>query len=296
MIESITLVSKTGRGEITIAMDPGSEYWLESVDWGTVKGQHQSYTSINQIGENIISTGLITRPLTITGWVVDEADSPLQTKCNFLNNYISPTEDYLLRFGDYQIPFRPDDSIDWGKEHDKNNDVMRQFLITATCPFPLFSKVVDTVVPFDFSVKKFRFPTDFGQVEKLVFATTEKVYNQVITNPGGFSTGVTIMIRFTGTVVNPKVKDISSGDFIGVNQTFISGERLTISTSVGSKTMTRQKVDGTRESVIKYRDVETSWLQLQAGRNVWALECDNMDQREAMEVSISFTPLYLEVE
>ena len=55
-------------------------------------------------------------------------------------------------------------------------------------------------------------------------------------------------------------------------------------------------VNGGQENLIKYRDFRNNWIQLQPGINRLALDCDNLDQRPNMDVIVSFTPLYLEVQ
>lgn len=278
-----------------IGTENDQEFWLEKVDWGVVSGTHQTYTGSNQVGESIGATVIGTRDLSITGWAIED-NTPLQTRCNLLNSFFSPSEDYLLVYKDYQISFRPDTSIKYGGDYTKNNKVMRNFLIQATCPYPLFEKTADTVVLFESSQKRFRFPTNFGLTSPVIFATTEVLYNTTLFNPGGFPTGVKIIISFIGDVTNPKIKDLKTQEFIGVNGTFHSGERLELITKVGGKSITLFHQNETPENLIKDRDVDTTWLQLRAGKNLWALECDDPNERGNMKVSISFTPLYLEVE
>ncbi len=221
MIEHIAIESLSNGERIEIGMDGHQEYWLERVDWGQVAGSHNTYSLFNQVGESIVSTSMSPRPLSVMGWVVDDS-TPLRTRCSFLNRFISPASDYLLKFEKYQIGFRPDASVIYGREHTVNNIKMRQFLIQATCPQPLFSETIEQMVPFDFSTKRFRFPTEFGQTEPILFALTEKVYNTKIHNPGGFSVGVTIDIAFIGNVTNPGVRDLRTNKFIGVDKSFVS--------------------------------------------------------------------------
>lgn len=295
MIESVIIEELSTGESIEIGMDGNQEYWLEVADWGQAEGSHISYSMANQQGETIVSTTLQSRVLSITGWVIEDS-TPLRTRCNFLNQFISPSKDYLLKFETYQIQFRPDTSIVYGREHTVNNVKMRQFLIQATCPQPFFSSIEETTVLFDFSTKQFRFPTDFGQASPIIFATTEQVYNTRITNPGGYSTGVTIQIDFVGNVTNPKIRDLKTNQVIGVNKSFVNGDRLTIVTVPGKKSMTVRYANQTTENVIKYRDVQTSWLQLAPGGNIWGIECSELTQRANMDVQVMFTPLYLEVE
>lgn len=296
MIEEIKITSSAGRGSITMATGDYAGYWLGKVDWGQVQGQHQTYSYYNQVGESIVSTSILSRPLSINGWVIDGGADTLQARCDTLNTFLSPAEDYTLEYKDRKIQFRPDYSIRYGREQKQNNRLLRQFLIQGTAPFPLFSGLEDTTVIFDFSGKLFRFPTNFGQVAPLVFGTINKTYSAEAYNAGGFQTGFTASIRFAGPVANPRIKNLTTGKFIGVNRTFEDGERLEISTVIGRKAITLRTAEGTEENLIKYRDFRTSWIQLEPGGNLLALDCDDLDQRNNMDVVVQFTPLFLEVE
>lgn len=295
MIEEIKITSLAGRGSVEMKRNDYRGYWLGPVDWGQVQGNHQTYSYYNQIGESIVSTTVGTRPLSVTGWVVD-GNGELQSRCDFLNAFISPVEDYELEYKGKTIRFRPDISIAYSPEYIKNNEKVRRFLIQGTCPYPLFTDSVDTAAVFDHAKKLFRFPTDFGVSNPIVFASTEKAYNLEINNIGGFSTGILASVRFSGEVKNPKIRNLTTNSFIGVNRTFSAFERMEIATTPGNKHITLYTADGEKENLIKYRDYRTTWIQLVPGKNLLALECDDLDHRANMEATVYFTPLYLEVE
>lgn len=295
MITEITITSLSGRGSLFLKSKEYFGYWLGHVDWGQVSGQHQTYNYLNQIGESVVSTTVGTRPLSITGWVVD-GNGDIQDRCDFLNTFISPVEDYILEYKGKKIQFRPDISVAYSPEYVKNNEKVRRFLIQGTCPYPLFTDSEDTEVPFDQTGKMFRFPTDWGQTEPLVFAVQGKAYNITVNNKGGFSTGFVVRVRFSGEIKNPRIWNMTTGKFIGVTRTFTRGEQLELSTVPGSKHMTLWTEAGTSLDLIKYRDYQTSWIQLQPGANLIAVDCDDLEQRNSMEVTLYYTPLYLEVE
>ena len=296
MIEQIEITSLSGRGSVTMRTRDYYGYWLGPVDWGSVEGQHQTYSYYNQIGESIVSTAALPRALTITGWVIDAGIGTLQTRCDFLNRFISPVEDYSLEYNGKKIHFRPDSSIKYSPARRENNKLIRKFLIQATCPYPLFTDTADTEVTFDSSGKMFCFPTDWGQSQPIAFAVIGKAYNKEVNNVGSFQTGIVARIRFTGEVRNPRLKNLTTDKFIGVNRTFVSGERLEISTVLGGKYITLYTADGKTENIIKNRDYRTTWIQLEPGGNILAIDCDDLDQRGNMEITVSFTPLYLEVQ
>lgn len=296
MITEIKITSLSGRGTLFLRNMEYWGYWLGPVDWGQVQGQHQTYAYYNQVGKSIVDTTVGTRPLSITGWVVD-GEGKIQDRCDFLNSFISPVEDYELEYKEKKIQFRPDISVAYSPEYIKNNEKVRRFLIQGTCPFPLFTNKNDTIVTFQQTGNLFRFPTNFGQLEPLVFAVTGQAYSIHIDNRGGFSTGFIARIRFSGEVTGPKIKNLTTGKMIGVNRTFTRGEQLEISTLPGSKHMTLWSADGQKVNLIKYRDVQSSFdTRLQPGDNNMALDCADLDQRANMEVTLYYTPLYLEVE
>ena len=296
MIDKIKITSLSGRGTLFMKSGEHFGYWLGPVDWGQVESQHQTYSYYRQVGKKIVDTTIGTRPLSITGWVV-VGNGNIQDRCDTLNAFISPVEDYELEYKNKKIQFRPDISVAYSREYIKNNEKVRRFLIQGTCPFPLFSDKENTEVPFQQIKNTFRFPTNFGQIKPLVFAVSGQSYGIHVYNKGGFSTGFIVRIRFSGVVENPQIKNLSTGKMVGVNRTFARGEQLEISTVPGSKYMTLWSEDGQKVNLIKYRNVETSFdTQLQPGDNQIALDCANLDQRAAMDVTLYYTPLYLEVE
>ena len=296
MIDEIKITSLSGRGTIFMKSREYFGYWLGPVDWGQVQGQHQTYAYVNQVGESIVSTTVGTRPLSITGWVVD-GDGRIQDRCDALNAFISPVEDYALEYKGKKIQFRPDISVAYSREYMKNNEKVRRFLIQGTCPYPLFTDLEDTAVPFDQTGKMFRFPTDWGQTKPIVFAVTGKAHQITVTNRGGFSAGFIVRIRFSGEVQDPKIWNMTTGKFIGVNRAFVRGEQLELSTVPNNKHITLWGVDGAKTDLIKYRDYRSSFdTQLQPGANLIAVDCADLDQRASMDVTLYYTPLYLEVE
>lgn len=298
MIREIKITSLTGRGSVVIKSRAYKEYWLGPVDWGQVHGDHQTYEYYNQVGEKIVGTRVGGRSLSIIGWVVDGGTGDLRNRCDFLNSFISPVEDYTLEYEGKKIQFRPDDSIGYSSEYKKNNELVRQFIITATMPYPLFSDAQDTASAFDSSGKMFRFPQNFGRLAPVVFGSQNKTYSVEVNNAGGFQTGMLIKLRFSGEVKNPRIKNLTTEGMIGVKRTFTRGESLEIDTIPGKKRMTLYTDSGTGQNILKYRDVNTTWqkMLLAPGRNLLALDCDDLDQRAAMSVTVFYTPLYLEVQ
>lgn len=298
MVDEIKITSLSGRGTIFMKSREYFGYWLDrqNTTWGQAEGQHQTYSYLNQVGESIVSTTVGARPLTIAGWVVD-GGGLIQERCDSLNAFISPVEDYTLEVKGKKIGFRPDSSIIYSREYTKNNEKVRKFLIQGTCPYPLFTDLEDAEVPFDQTGRMFHFPTDWGREKPLVFAVIGKAYSIHVNNRGGFPTGFIARIRFSGEVQDPKIWNMTTGKFIGAARAFARGEQLELCTIPGNKRMTLWGEGGKEANLIKSRDYRSSFdTQLLPGDNVMAVDCKDPGQRGNMDVTLYYTPLYLEVE
>lgn len=296
MIKEILITSMTGRGSVVMQDRAYKGYWLDTTDWGQVQGMHQTYSFPDQVGESIASTTIEKRPLSITGWVVEGGTKDLQQRCDFLNSFFSPTEDYTLEYEGKKIVFRPDSSIQYPPDPLHNNELIRKFMLSATMAYPLFTDQSDTAAAFDSTGKLFRFPNSFGREAPVVFGSRSTTYSVEVNNPGGFSTWITAKLIFSGVVEDPQIKNLTTGRTLGVTGQFTRGEVLEISTKDGAKYMRLTTADGLQENILKNWDFRTDWIQLTPGRNMLALGCKDLDQRANMSVTVYFTPLYLEVQ
>lgn len=296
MIKEILITSLTGRGSVVMKDRAYKGYWLDTTDWGQVQGTHQTYSFPNQVGESIASTTVEKRPLSIMGWVVEGGTKDLRQRCDFLNSFFSPTEDYTLEYENHKIVFRPDSSIQYPPDPLHNNEKVRKFMLTATVAYPLFTDKADTAAGFDSTGKLFRFPNSFGREAPVVFGSRSTTYSVEVNNPGGFATWITAKFIFSGTVENPQIKNLTTGQTLGINRQFLRGEVLELSTKDGEKYMRLTTAEGLRENILKNWDFRTDWIQLAPGRNMLALGCKDLEQRANMSVTVYFTPLYLEVQ
>ena len=74
---SIVLVDTNTGSRININTSQG-EYWLDSVDWGTVEANNHTFKYVDQIGVYLYNTTLETRQVMITGWVSKEYEAEVK--------------------------------------------------------------------------------------------------------------------------------------------------------------------------------------------------------------------------
>ena len=132
----------------------------------------------------------------------------------------------------------------------------------------------------------FEFPTEFNNVE---FSTETTNTTVTIPNNGDVSAGMDISINFTGSVTNPVIRNAVTGEFFRLNRNFVSGDKITINTRNGEKSviLTRFGVDF---NIINALDAAASWLQLQRGNNKFYFCADS--GTDNMTITFTHTDLF----
>ena len=118
--------------------------------------------------------------------------------------------------------------------------------------------------------------------------------SKLINNTGDVDVGLEIEIIAYKTVTNPIIYD-QDGNFFGIgygtgNKKVVMqpGDRIVVSTVKGNKTV---KKNGT-QSLFGFIKPQSTWLQLEAGTNIFAINSDDQDL-ENMSFSLSFKQRYI---
>lgn len=125
---------------------------------------------------------------------------------------------------------------------------------------------------------------EFGYREPSVIVN---VYNE-----GDVKAGMRIEFRATNTLSNPVLLNVDTGEYIQVNATMQAGDIITITTDYGNKGVTLTR-DGTTEDYFRYIDVDSTFMQLDIGDNVFRY--DAATGSDALEVTIYHNNNYLGV-
>lgn len=99
------------------------------------------------------------------------------------------------------------------------------------------------------------------------FARLSKSKAKILTNEGDDETP--IHVTFEGPATSPiAIENISTGEFIKVNQSLLDGEKLEINTAFGQKSVTKILLDGTRLNAFHHITLDSSLFNLQIGNNL----------------------------
>lgn len=297
MVERIVLKKVKNSEELILDMVSTPEYVLKSVDWGTIQGTHHQYKYVNQVGVTVTGTTLATRPISIEGWIVAASSARMNVLKRKLNSFINPQDAIDLYYDEYMIRFIPDETIKYATNESENNDAFCKFVITGTCPNPLFTNISESTSIFATTAPAFHFPLIISEnlPEKgIVFGKrTDSLIINVINN-GSVSSGMRIIFKANGMVINPKLINVNTNEQFILNKTLIAEEEVMINTNIGEKKIEGKIGNSQYNNYYMYKDIDSSWLQLEVGDNLFSYDADN--GLENLEIFVYFNNRYLEVQ
>lgn len=297
MVEGIKLQNVQTRAILTLDMVSTNDYILNSVDWGQVTSTHHSYKYVNQIGVYVTGTSLETRNVEINGWVVAENEAQMTQRKQVLNRFFNPQQAIDLMYSVYTLRFLPNTSVRYSATVAENNEVVCKFKIEGYCPDPLFSEQVENKVAAASTVGMFHFPLIMSKNPEppggVVFGLRQPSLIVAIDNAGAVSVGMKIVFKANGTLTGPMLIDVETQKYFKVNKTMQAGERIEIDTAIGQKKI-QGILNGVTSNYFKYRDLDSEWLQLDVGSNLFRYDADA--NAGNLEVFIYYSNKYLEVQ
>ena len=109
------------------------------------------------------------------------------------------------------------------------------------------------------------------------FSSLETENETDIINGGDVETGVLIILRASGTVVNPQIYNEDSGEYFKLDITMNDGDVITINTRKKEKSVTLTS-GGTDSNIIGNMVYGSSWFQLMPGDNMFIVTADTMPE------------------
>lgn len=297
MVEGIKLQNVETRAILTLDMVSTPDYVLNSVDWGAVESTHHSYKYVNQIGVYVTGTSLETRSVDISGWVIASTEREMTNRKTILNRFFNPQQAVDLFYKDYALRFLPNTSVRYSTAIAENNEVVCKFKVEGYCPDPLFAEQAESKVAAASTIGLFHFPLIMSKTPTppggIVFGVRQPSLIVAITNSGAVSIGMKVVFKANGTLSNPSIINVNTQKYFKVNKTMQAGEVIEIDTIIGEKKV-QGTLNGVTSNYFKYRDLDSEWLQLAVGDNLFRYDAD--ENVGNLEVYIYFNNKYLEVQ
>jgi len=167
----------------------------------------------------------------------------------------------------------------------KENNGMRfqRTIINLLCPSPFWEDIATENYKLEDFVGNFRFKFHFP----VRFATRGD--SRLLMNKGDVPTP--IVVEFRGAAVNPKITNVSTGEFIRVNRTIPPGYKLVLDTSFGNKRVEIVAPDGVVENAFHYIDLDSTFFSLDVGETKFGFITEGGNP----EVYVEYKHKYLSV-
>ena len=161
--------------------------------------------------------------------------------------------------------------------------VFQKAMISLICPAPFWLDPLKNIVKLEDFVANFRFPFNLP----VVFSARGDT--RTIINDGDVPTPITV--EFRGRAINPRITNVTTGEFIQVNREIPENYRLVIDTEFGRKRVSIIAPDGVETNAFHYIDLESTFFDLEVGEN----QLSFITSGGSPEVYIHFKKRYLGV-
>lgn len=297
MVENIKLINEVTKAELELDMVTTPHYILDKIDWGQIESTHHSFKYVNQVGVYVTGTSLETRDVTIIGWIIADTEEQMTERKQMLNSFVNPQQKLRIEYRDYMLEVLPNKTIAYSAVISENNEIMCKFQISSFAPDPLFKQLAQDEVAVASTEALFHFPLMINVIDNefptIMFGLRQPSLLIDIVNSGAVSTGLRIVFKARGTLVNPSLINAVTQEYFKINKTMTAGEEIEIDTTIGQKKVIG-KLNGEEHNYFKYKDFDSTWLQLEVGVNTFRYDAD--ENIGSLEVYIYYYVRYLEVQ
>ena len=220
----------------------------------TLSISHSEAQGINQVGSTFQSSNVQSRPVVISGRIVG-AFQPVMK--NRLLSVIRPDLSARLYADDYYLDVRPTATpVIEGRE----NNASFQFSVLAA--YPYWQKDNSASETLSGVQKKFKFPWNISRPYRFGEVITAAFIN--VYNEGQVPVPYTVTFSAIDTVVNPKLIEADTNEYLLLNKTLVAGEKVVIEIT-HERTYVTSSVDGECRGAL---DLGSSFFRLKVGDNV----------------------------
>lgn len=309
MVKSFILENIDNKTSMSFGQTISSDclYKDDGVDWGNAPAAHSTFSYPTQLGEYISSTAIKGRSVSIMGFVfyiptegekasmtsselIEYCEKKMMKKKSILNTIVNPTQNVRLTIGDYYIEGKPSSSIRYGSNVQDNNEYFCSFSISIYCNNPMFRKSTLPKTVLNGMNGAFHFPLVFPKNKGIIMGIRSSYKLIAIENEGNVSTGCIIRLKATGTIKNPTITNVDTGEFITINKTMVEGEVIEINTNDGSEKGVKGYIGDQEMNYFMYWDFDSSWLKFPIGTSLVGYSIYSGDT-SSLEISIVLNPL-----
>lgn len=278
----------TNSGGESITLKQSRPYFLTKIDGtGNIRQTVNTFKAPDQDGAFYISSTLDMRNITLEGTIVANTPDEAYIHRQRLLQIFSPKLRGTLLYRGRQISCVVEEAGFTVSSRQR----IPNFFISLLCPSPFFETLDEIREELASWMPLFEFELEIpgGGME---FGARQPSQIITVDNIGDVSCGCEIIFHALGTVTNPELLNIDTGEYIRLLTTMSAGDELRVYTHFAGKRVV--SVNGsTITNAFSLLDTGSVFFQLAAGINT--LRYDASVNMDLLEVSIYFRPQFLGV-
>lgn len=281
------LIYRNDKGQ-EITLSNSRPFYLENIENTASYSTNIGYSSRDH-GANIDYISLKEKIVPVTGGIGGFDKEDLDRKRVHLTQVLNPLIGGELIYSNNNLTRKIKVNVE-STSFQQPISSLQRFLIQFIAPIPFWQDIKTSKTDIALWEPNFEFELDINN-EGIDLGN--RVSNLIcnINNVGDIKCGMKIQFRALATVENPKLVNINTREFIKINKTLQRGDMLEITTGYDNKKIELINNNGTRENVHHWIDLESEFLELDLGDNLFRYDAD--EGIDNLEVSIYHTPLYL---
>lgn len=247
--------------------------------------------SAGQDGITVDSINIKEKLLPVTCGIVGQNKVDLDNKRGYISSIFNPKHKGELVYTNNTVTRKIQCRVQ-DITFQSNIGLMQKCLIQFLCPLPFWSEEFEKKEEVALWVGDFEFPLEIpDEGIEMGHRVSNLIVN--INNYGAVECGMRIQFKALATVTSPSLFNVNTREFIKVNRTLKAGDVLEITTEFANKRIEVIKSNGTRENVFNWLDLDSTFLQLEVGDNLFRYDAEK--GIDNLEVAIYYSPLYLGV-
>lgn len=283
------LIYRNEKGQELI-LSNSRPFYLSSIE-NTASSNTSITTSSRDHGFNVDNISIKEKIIPVIGGIEGFNKDDLNRKRVYLTKVLNPLLKGELIYSNENITRKIDVYIE-STAFKTPIANLQEFLIQFTAPIPFWKDLNTLKTEIALWESNFSFELE---IENNGINLGNRVSNLIcnINNSGDVKCGMKIQFRSLATVVNPKLINVNTREFIKINKVLQAGDLVEVTTEYANKRIELVNNNGTRENIYHWIDLESEFLELDLGDNLFRYDAD--EGLDNLEVAIYHTPLYLGV-
>lgn len=163
--------------------------------------------------------------------------------------------------------------------------------ISIVCPFPYFSSINEIIADISNETGAFVFPFAIDIGDPIAFSVYQSNRVTNVFNNSESETGVTIEVDILDAVNDIKIINTVTGDYIELSYSFQAGDRITVNTQKGQKSVSLLR-NGTTTNIFGAVQRGSTFFQLAVGDNEFGYQVDSGVNDSFVFIVFRYSNLY----